>query len=91
MSRPLCFLFCVAAIAADARAQDVAGSVQGRVLSAGERPVAGAEVIASGPSMPRPRTVRTDERGLFRLAAVPVGVEARRSPGCEAAQGEKGR
>jgi hypothetical protein len=66
---------CVSAVAAcDLQAQEVAGSVQGRVVDADGRAVAEAQVAVSGPHLLGTRTTLTDREGFFRVEALPPGT-----------------
>jgi hypothetical protein len=59
--------------ASPALAQDVTGSLQGRVRSAEDVPLAGAQVTVHGPNLLGSRSAVTDRGGVFQLLAVPVG------------------
>jgi len=59
--------------ASPALAQDVTGSLQGRVRSAEDVPLAGAHVTVHGPNLLGSRSAVTDKGGLFQLVALPVG------------------
>jgi carboxypeptidase family protein len=55
------------------RAQEVGGALEGRVVDATGAPRAQVLVTVEGPALLGPRAARTDERGRFRFAALPVG------------------
>lgn len=59
-----------ALLASVAHAQDVAGELRGRVIGR-DAPLSQATVEASGPSLPQPIAVQTDDRGQFRLVSLP--------------------
>lgn len=57
-----------------ATAQTVNGNIEGRVLDTRGVPIVGANVSASGRNLIGARSTATDERGFFRILAVPSGV-----------------
>jgi hypothetical protein len=59
-----------ALLASVAHAQDVTGELRGRVIGR-DAPLSQATVEASGPSLPQPIAVQTDDRGQFRLVSLP--------------------
>jgi hypothetical protein len=67
----LVLLLCWTALA---HAQDVGGTIEGRVLDASGVPIAAAEVSASSPDMLGLRTTSTGADGRFYLRALPVGT-----------------
>ena len=69
----ICILAAVLVAASPALAQDVTGSLQGRVRSAEDVPLAGAQVTVHGPNLLGSRAVVTDKGGVFQLVALPVG------------------
>lgn len=60
--------------AAPALAQQTTGSIAGRVVDDQEMGIPDATVTARSAATGFTRTVATDEQGLYRLAALPVGV-----------------
>jgi hypothetical protein len=54
-------------------AQDVSGSLLGRVADTDGQPLDGVAVSISGPNPPTARTTLTDERGNFRFVGLSVG------------------
>ncbi len=60
-------------LAVEARAQDVAGSIGGRVLDASGAAVAGAEVTALHAGASTVRAAKTDAEGAFVFPALPIG------------------
>lgn len=54
-------------------AQQVTGSLEGRVVNIEGEAIAAVNIIVSGPSLQGERLVTTDERGAFRILALPVG------------------
>src|SRR5436305_12612720 len=59
---------------APAFAQQTTGSVTGRVVDQQGSAVPGATVTAKSPSTGFTRTEASDAEGLYRLAALPVGI-----------------
>jgi hypothetical protein len=55
-------------------AQEVTGSLEGRVIDEERAPVAQVLVTVAGPALQGRRTASSDEDGVFRLPALPVGV-----------------
>lgn len=55
-------------------AQEVVGRMEGRVLDPEGRPLAGVQVVATGPSWQGFCEVRTAERGYFRFFSLPSGL-----------------
>lgn len=68
------FLVLLLGWTAQAHAQDVGGTIEGRVLDASGVPIAAAEVSASSPDMLGLRTTSTGADGRFYLRALPVGT-----------------
>ena len=60
-------------LATRAGAQEIAGSVQGAVLDSAGRPLPGAQVIATSPSLQGERHAAADSRGRFLLRSLPGG------------------
>jgi len=54
-------------------AQETTGRIEGRVLDAGGKPIAGVDVVVSSPSLQGTQGVSTDQRGYFRILVLPVG------------------
>lgn len=72
--RFLCFVVGLAlAMASLARAQEVTGRLEGRVLSQAGAAIGDAELILSSPSLLGRRTATTDPRGRFLIPSLPVG------------------
>ena len=63
-----------ALISTSAFAQQTTGNITGRVLDAQGAAVPGATVTARQPATGFTRTVTSDEEGVYRLQALPVGV-----------------
>ncbi len=63
----------LAAVGRAASTQEATGNLEGRVASVDGAGLASVTVTASGPSLQRPRQMSTDERGYFRMLALPVG------------------
>lgn len=57
-----------------AQAQEVNGHLEGRVLDAQGAPIAAVNVTLRGESLQGERGATTDERGYFRVPALPVGT-----------------
>lgn len=57
-----------------ARAQQITGDLQGRVLGAESRPLGDAEIVVTGPSLQGERQTVSDARGRFILQSLPPGV-----------------
>lgn len=57
-----------------ARAQQITGDVQGRVLGAERRPLGDAGIVVTGPSLQGERQTVSDARGRFILQSLPPGV-----------------
>ena len=57
-----------------ARAQEVAGNLEGRISDLADQPVVGANVVAHSPSLQGTRGTSTDEHGVFRLFTLPPGI-----------------
>lgn len=55
-------------------AQESTGSLEGRVMDSLRIPVPGANITVSGPALQGVRGTVTDEKGYFRLVALPVGL-----------------
>ena len=55
-------------------AQQITGTMQGRVLDPGGQPLADVQVIVVGPSLQGDRRTLSDARGGFRLLALPPGT-----------------
>jgi hypothetical protein len=51
--------------------QEIAGALEGRILASDRLPLAGVEVVATGPGG---RSTSSDGRGYFRFLALPIGV-----------------
>lgn len=64
------------ALPAVARAQDMAGHLEGFVADSAGQPVAGADVRVSGTGLPLGRVARSDGRGFYRFDQLPIGVYA---------------
>lgn len=60
-------------VAGSLSAQDVTGAIEGRIVDTSAGPLADARIVASSSSLQGSRTVRTDDRGRFRLVVLPVG------------------
>ena len=56
-----------------ARAQEVSGHLEGRVVDAQGAPLTDANITVAGPSLLGKRGATTDARGYFRVLALPVG------------------
>ena len=54
-------------------AQDVTGNFEGRILDSTGEPIVSANVIVSGKNLQGVRGAATDERGYFRVIALPPG------------------
>jgi hypothetical protein len=63
----LCFIFA-------AQAQQMTGSLEGRVLDSQGFPLAAVNIIVSGPNMQGTRGTTTGERGYFRVLSLPPGM-----------------
>lgn len=63
----------LASLTAGMFAQDIPSRIEGSVLSSDGTPLAGAEVVVTGPALVGPRVVRTNEHGYYRVLLVPVG------------------
>ncbi len=69
------FLFAAALAGAALFAQTVTGSLAGRVLDAEGRPVAGAEVVVTGPAIQGERRAVTDSSGHYTVPHLPPSEE----------------
>ena len=69
----ICALSLLLAAPAGAGAQEVTGSLEGRVLSIQGDPLESAVVTASGPYLQGTRRAATDARGYFSVQALPPG------------------
>ncbi len=58
----------------NACAQDIHGSLTGRLFDAKEQPVEGANIILTGPSIQGIRGVASNQKGVFKIFAIPVGT-----------------
>ena len=61
-------------IPATVLAQTTTGSIEGRVLDERREPLAQAHVLVAGPALQGKRAAWTDDRGYFRVPALPVGL-----------------
>ena len=54
--------------------QVIHGSLTGRLFGAKEQPVEGANIILTGPSIQGIRGVASNQKGVFKIFAIPVGT-----------------
>src|SRR5688572_26786580 len=73
-SRGLLMLALLVWTAASALAQNTSGNVSGRVLDQSQAAVPGVAVTASNAATGFNRATITDEEGVYRLTALPVGT-----------------
>jgi hypothetical protein len=71
--RILCTLAIVLVVAAPSRAQQTTGTIAGRVLDPQGSAIPGATITASNAQTGFSRNATSDNEGLFRIAALPVG------------------
>src|SRR6266567_2672432 len=55
-------------------AQETTGNIEGRVLDERGDPLAQAHIVVAGPALQGKRVAWTDDRGAFRVPALPVGL-----------------
>jgi hypothetical protein len=55
-------------------AQEVGGTLEGRVLDTAGSPMANVGIVLTGPSLQSKLATMSDERGRFQFALVPVGI-----------------
>src|SRR5687768_12940003 len=73
LSRVFSALFCVALLALPTGAQTTTGSISGQITDAQGGVIPGATVQAVSPDTGFVRVATSDEAGVYRLAALPVG------------------
>ena len=55
-------------------AQDITGSLQGRVLNVENKPLRDVNITVSGPTLQGTRATASNDEGLFRISLLPTGV-----------------
>ncbi|MDQ2977194.1 MAG: TonB-dependent receptor [Acidobacteriota bacterium] len=70
----LLLVFLLVGTALSAFGQENSGSIQGTVKDEKGAAIAGAEVIATSPSLVRPQTTTTDNEGRYNFPTLPIGM-----------------
>ncbi len=74
LSKMTCILLLFTLFAANSRAQEITGNLQGRILDSQGVPVAAVNITVSGKNLQGVRGAASDDNGYFRVLALPAGA-----------------